>query len=808
MCWVELADLGDPADVAPAVAAAAGVLIDPAQGGLDSLRAQLAERRLLLCLDNCEHLLDAAADVAGVLCRHCPGTSIVCTSREPLGLAGEVVWRVPPLAPHEARALFVERTGTGLGRDEEAIATMCARLDGSPLALELAAAWAGTLTPHQIEAGLDDRFALLVRSPRDAVPRHSSLLASMAWSHDLLDEHDRAVFRRLAVFAGGFDLAAAREVCAGGGVEPDAVLGAIARLVDKSLVVAQDAGGEARYRLLETIREYAADRLRAAGERAAAADRHLDHMLARVRAVAPELDRDRDGWRVALAREHDNLRAALEHGLAADDPTRARQLAAELPWLWQMSRQGREGMAVLRRAIDRAPDERSTLQARLLAGVALVADTADPLDVELHAAERAAELAAEHGDERPLALCVQLAAVAKLYTDLDGCVETALESEAIAARSGEGFMADTGPALRGMVSCLRDDHERARELLSTAAERLAARGDRSVASTALAFLSGSALATGDLDGARELGERAVATAAPLADHLRVGMGRSALALALGTAGDVAAGLRALDPLVPLLEGTAFLPEVGRALGLLHLWAGDAERAIARLSIEAGSTDGGAPTYFAVRALPAYAAALREQGRADEAAAAAARGVALARARVMPAALAAGLAEQARQQADLDLAHEALAIRAAHGLRPSVVESLEQVAALEGGEQRVRLLAAAATARAAMSLPARPAAVEDEHAEAWQAGAALSLEEAAAYASRARGPRRRPDSGWGSLTPAELEVVRLAVDGLTNPQIGARLFMSRSTVKTHLSHVYAKLDVANRTELAAVAAANL
>ena len=816
VCWVELADVADAAEVAAAVAMAAGVLIDPSRGALDSLRAQLAARRMLLCLDNCEHVLTAAAEVAGSLCRDCPGVTIVCTSREPLAVAGETVWRVPPLDPREARALFVERAarrGADLVVDEHAIASMCSRLDGSPLALELAAAWAQTLTPRQIEAGLDDRFALLVRSPRDAVPRHSSLLASMAWSHDLLDEGDRAVLRRLAVFAGGFDVDAARAVCAFGEIEPGAVLGALGRLVDKSLVVARQVGGEARYRLPETIREYAADRLRAAGERSAVADRHLDHMLARVRALAPELERDRDRWRIALAREHDNLRAALEYGLGAEDPARARQLAAELPWLWQMSRQGREGMDVLRRAIDRTPDERSALQARLLAGVALVADTAGPLDVELDAAERAAELAAEHGDERLLALCVQLAAVAKLYTDLDGCVRTALESEAIAARAGERFMAETGPALRGMVLHLRDEHEQACELLGSAAERLTALGERGVASTALAFLAGSARLTGDLDAARDIGERSVATAAPLADHLRIGMGRSALALSLATAGDVDGGLEALAPVVPLLEAAPFLPEVNRALGLLHLWAGEPGEAVRRLRAEAGSTDGGQPTYLAVRALPALAAALREAGRADEAADAAARAVAHARARDMPAVLADGLHEQARQQPDpdaaLELAHEALALRAARGLRIHVVDSLELLAELGAGgaEQRVRLLAAAAAARQALSLPARdPGDLRDD--PDWEAGAALSLEDAVAYASRARGRRDRPDSGWDSLTPAELEVVRLAVDGLTNPQIGARLFMSRSTVKTHLAHVYAKLDVANRTELAALAAAEL
>ena len=357
------------------------------------------------------------------------------------------------------------------------------------------------------------------------------------------------------------------------------------------------------------------------------------------------------------------------------------------------------------------------------------------------------------------------------------------------------------------------------ELLRGAAEALVAQGERGVGSTALAFWSGSARLTGDLAGARELAERSVATAAPLADHLRIGMGRSALALALGTEGDVAGGLAALAPVLPLVEGAGaapFLPEVGRALGLLHLWAGDAEAAVRWLSAEAGSTDGGLPTYLAVRAMPPLAAALRSAGRVEEASAVAARAVELARERDMPAVLADALVEQAWLEDAPDLHHEALAIRDDHGLRLGVVESLEAIAVLGTGsdEQDARLLAAAGAARSALGRrapgrvgrgrepPKRLQGLDD----AWAAGAALSLDEAAAYARRARGSRRRPEHGWESLTTAEREVVQLAVEGLTNPEIGARLFMSRSTVKTHLSHVYGKLGVANRTELAALAGA--
>ena len=339
-------------------------------------------------------------------------------------------------------------------------------------------------------------------------------------------------------------------------------------------------------------------------------------------------------------------------------------------------------------------------------------------------------------------------------------------------------------------------------LLSEAAEALVARGERGVGSTALAFWSGSARLTGDLAGARELAERSVATAAPLADHLRIGMGRSALALALGAAGDVPAGLAALAPVLPLLEGEGaapFLPEVGRALGLLHLWAGDPEAAVRWLSAEAASTDGGSPTYLAVRAMPPLATALRRVGRESEADAVAARAVELARERDMPAVLADALAEQG-------LHHEALAIRADHGLRLGLVESWRR--SLGTGSRRAA--AGRGGRRTARNGSAGGVRAEPRDDDRFGGGVARGRGAVAGGGGGVRPPRPRlpppARSGWESLTTAEREVVRLAVEGLTNPEIGARLFMSRSTVKTHLSHVYGKLGVANRTELAALAGA--
>jgi predicted ATPase/DNA-binding CsgD family transcriptional regulator len=840
--WVELEALSDPAQVAEVAAATTGVLVEPVQGPLRSLTVQLRDCRTLVCLDNCEQVLEGAAEVAQALLRSGAEVTVLATSREPLGVAGETVWQVPPLSEDDALALFLERASlvrpgfTLDGSSEAAVRTMCRRLDGIPLALELAAAWLRTLTPTRIAAGLDDRFALLVRGPRDAVPRHQTLEASIAWSHALLAEPDRVVFRRLAVFAGGFGLEAARAVAAGGAVARDQVLDALGRLVDKSLVVAEERDGEARYRLLETIRQYAADRLAEAGEAAATRDRHLAWFLAFAEALEPERQRDLDAWRTRLEHEHDNLRAALDWGLSAPDPERGRRLAAGLPWLWHLHRHGGEGLEYLRRAIDRAPDDRSALQARLLTGIALVADTASPLGLEFDAAQRALAIATEQGDERLRALCLTLSAVGRFYTDFGAAWALTVDAGRAAEAAGDAFVADAARALQGIILHLRDRHQEAEPLLESAVEGLLHR-HRGIAATTLAFQASGALATGRVDLARRLAERAVRVAEPLGDYLRVGSTRSALAIVHGLAGDVDGGLRLLRPVVRLVEdaGTdVFVPGMAHAMGLLQLWGDDAEAAASWFARAARSTDRGTETWLVAQSLPGLGAALISLGRLDQAREVLDRAVAVAGRLDMPRVLADALEQLGHLAAAADdvdraieLHQQALAVRVEHGLRTFSVDSLEALAALaaraEPAPEAVRLLAAGDQARAAMTYPRDPARRRAHQAtvaglraalgerpfrQAWAEGARLTLDEVVAYARRSRGARRRPAAGWASLTPTELDVVRLAVDGLSNPQIGSRLFMSRGTVKTHLSHVYAKLGVANRTELATLATSRL
>ncbi len=813
-CWADLASTADPRAVPELVAAAAGVL--PATGDASAALARgLAGRRMLVCLDNCEHVVSAAAEATLALVRGCPGVTVLATSREPLGVTGETVWRVPPLTGDDGVALFEERAGGSAGRPD-AVRTACARLDGIPLAIELAAAWSGTLSAEEILAGLDDRFALLVRGPRGVAARHQTLAASMAWSHDLLDEADRVLFRRLGVCHGGFTLETAQSVCAAGRM---AVLGGLRRLVDKSLVVADTRGSVTRYRMAETIRAYAAARLAASGELDQARDRHLDACLALAEAAAPLLDRDKDEWRAVVGAERENLHAALDWGLSLADPGRGRRLAACLPWLWHLGGRGHEGIAVFRRAIALGADERTAVQARLLTGLALIADTTNPDGLEYDAATAALEIAEEAGDVPAACLARLLGALGLFARDAEAAWSLAETARERARAAGEGFVADGAAALMGIILHLRDDHAGAEPLLREAVAGLLSRGDRGVASTAIGFLACGALYAGDLVRARELARDAVWTASPLADHHRAGSAASVLATVEIAAGRLDEARAALDPMVRLAEGAdppLFVPGLARAMGALLLCSGRAGDAVAWLEQE-GAWAGGDPLdRLAPPTLTGLAAALRAAGDAEAAAAVCERALATARRAGMPRVAADALEQSAFLAADParaeELHHEALALRAEHGLWLYCTDSLEALAAdFAAPVDAVRLLAACDRAREESGRPRtatgpREALGEAADAAAWAEGRALDLPSAVEYARRARGRRGRPSSGWASLTPTERTVVRLAAEGLSNPEIGSRLFMSRSTVKTHLSHVYAKLGVTNRTELAARAQA--
>ncbi|MEU2403843.1 BTAD domain-containing putative transcriptional regulator [Streptomyces rubiginosohelvolus] len=366
--WLaELAPVDDPDTVPEAVLTALGARETVLRGaGAEELRAtdrtaadplvrlteHCAPRSMLLLLDNCEHVIGGAAALADQLLSHCPRLTILATSREPLGVPGEFVRPVDPLPDPMALRLLAERgaaarPGFRTDADEAtaaACAEICRRLDGLPLAIELAAARLRMLTPRQIADRLDDRFRLLTNGSRTVLPRQQTLRAVVDWSWDLLDDAERAVLRRLSVFAGGCSLAAAEEVCAlpaapgGPAVDSLDVAALLGSLVDKSLVVAAPGDdGEMRYRLLETVGEYAAERLAEAGEREAVERRHLVHFRELARITGPRVRGS--GQREAIAvlqREYENLRTALRHAVTARDEHEALCIVLSMAWYWML----------------------------------------------------------------------------------------------------------------------------------------------------------------------------------------------------------------------------------------------------------------------------------------------------------------------------------------------------------------------------------------------------------------------------------------------------------------------------------------
>jgi non-specific serine/threonine protein kinase len=395
---VDLSSLTDEGLVAQAVGAALGIRERPGQPIARSRVEALGEHEVLLVLDNCEHVLDACAAVADRLLRACPGLRILATSREPLRIEGETRWMLPPLrlpppagdasgeiGLTEAVLLFRDRaraldasfqlTDGNIG----AVADVCRRMDGLPLAIELAATWIPVLPPDEIARRLDARLALLARGSRAAQPRQQTLRASLDWSYDMLSEADRVLFRRLAVFAGGWTLDAAEAVCPGpsaqvdGDAEEQDVLASLGRLADKSLVKVDTAASGVRYRFLETVRQYAEEKLRASDEAERLAARHAAFFVDLAARATSELTGPPSADKhIQLEAEHDNLRATVRWVIGCADADAAHLLGAALARFSQIGNHLAEGRAWLAEILTLS-NEPTVGRARVLIGAGLLA---------------------------------------------------------------------------------------------------------------------------------------------------------------------------------------------------------------------------------------------------------------------------------------------------------------------------------------------------------------------------------------------------------------------------------------------------
>jgi len=519
--FVELAPLTDPALVAGSVAGALGVAEQADRPVLDSLVQAVKARRMLVILDNCEHVVEEAARVAETLLRACPEVRLLATSREPLRVGGERVYRLPPLAVppksvslgadealrYSAISLFAERAvaADAMFRlsDESApaVAEICRRLDGIALAIELAAARVNVLEPRRLAKLLDERFRVLSLGSRTALPRQQTMWALIDWSYDLLAEREQQLFRRLAVFAGGWTLEAAVEVAACDDTET-----LLWTLVDKSLVVVEPSGDEERYRFLESTHEYARRRLEASGEAEHVAGRHAAWMAAfaeRAKAALetmPEL-----AWFEHVDAELDNVRAALDWSLKrAHAPALGAGLAAALGEYWP-PRQRREGRMWLEAALAAVDAEREpSLAAALALGLAATL----PLSVER--VERAAAVVAAFravGDERELVRALRLYGDALIFADALDASEAALnEGVEIARRIGERRRLVVLLDALGAVRRLRGDFGGARLRQQEALDLSLARGGVAgrYHAQALANLGELEFALGNVERAIEL----------------------------------------------------------------------------------------------------------------------------------------------------------------------------------------------------------------------------------------------------------------------------------------------------------------
>ena len=411
--YVDLAPITDPDVVPVTVARALGLPDQPGRSTMDTLLGFIRDRHMLVVLDNCEHLLDASAALCVSVLGAAPRLTVLATSREPLGVTGEATWRVPSLSlADEAIELFTDRARRARPdfrvTDDNAarITEICRRLDGMPLAIELAAARVRALSLAEIVDSLHDRFRLLTGGARTAVRRQQTLRASVDWSHALLTQPERVLFRRLAVFVGGFDLDAAQAVAGDDEVERYQVLDQLTLLVDKSLVVADDSAGRTRYRLLETVRQYAQEKLGESGEADAVRSCHRDYYTAMAAVLDAPAGHDYERRIEQAETEIDNLRAAFGWSRENSDVELALALASSLQPLWQARGRLREGLVWFDAALADLDAQHAevapAVRARALADRAVLAVSVGAAD-SLDQAQQALAIAREVDDPALLA---------------------------------------------------------------------------------------------------------------------------------------------------------------------------------------------------------------------------------------------------------------------------------------------------------------------------------------------------------------------------------------------------------------------
>ena len=844
---VELAPVTRPVDVARALASALSVEELPGQELTDTLLARLSERRLLVVLDNCEHLLEACAELVDALLSGCPGVRVLATSREPLGLPAELVWPLAPLAVPDAEeeksspealmacpavALFCLRASAvqpGFALNTyvaPSVAEICRRLDGIPLAIELAAARLESLTPGEIARRLADRFHLLTKASPADPPRHQTLQAALDWSHDLLSVSERALLRRLSVFVGGFDSEAAAAVCAGGPLDAGQVTDVLERLVAKSLVVADAHSSAARYRLLETIRAYGTDRLEEAGETVELRAAHARWCLALAEEAEPELTGpDQRRWLDRLEVERANLRAAIEWSLGHGEPERALRLTSALVLFWRLRGPFSEGRELLQASLSAGEGAAIDLRCRALWGAGFMTLMMADFKAAIPLLEASLAGFRELGDRGGCARALLILANANQFRDRERVLPLLSESAALAREADDSWCLAHALAIAGFERGNRDELAPARELFEDAVAVAHEARDPQGLRIGLIGLGWITVTQGDYSTAEGVLEEAVTVTRELgADwdqakallHLAsLAQGRGQYARArelLEEARNLLGEASPMDMSVSLVK----LAEVSCAEGDLRAAHDLLDQAlilapvdapghvtvllgIGHLAVEEADSDTARDRFE--EALEGALAASDCLGRAQ----------ALYGLGRLPSA--------PGETAATRLLKEALRLFLEIGSGPRITDCLESLAGLAAKDGRhehaARLLGTAQAHRDANGwarASRRPALSEAELATpdqvsaarsldaALAAGAALSLEQAAAEALEGPPEAGSSGRGWASLTKREQEVAVLGAEGLTNSEIADQLSITPGTARIHLSNIFLKLAIAKRGEL--------
>jgi predicted ATPase/class 3 adenylate cyclase len=736
----ELAPLAEPALLPRAVAAALGLHEEAGRALPETLIEHLRHKTALLLLDNCEHLVAACAELARSLLRSCPHLRILATSRQALRLSGEARYPVPGLSvpdpghlpppelvgSYEAVRLFVARAQEQqplfvlTEHSAPLVAAVCARLDGMPLAIELAAARIGSLPLEAIAERLDVRLRLLAGGPRDLPARQRTLRATMDWSWELLEERERALLRRLAVFAGGWTLPAAEALGAAGGVDGWEVLDLLDSLTGKSLVQLEETAAETRYGLLETVREYSLEALVASGEEERVREVHATYCLALAEQLEPILEGPGQEQALRqLAAEHDNLGVALEWALASNPGPIGLRLAAALQRYWTICCHFSEGRRWLAALLDAAPDTEPALRARALqAAGALAYNLGDLAQAEAWGRESLRLLRAL-GDLPGIALVLHdLGNVVSQRADYDEAV--ALFEESLALRRSLGDRLGMARSLHnlGTIAYEQGDYPRAVALLEEPLAIHRELGDLAGTSIVLGNLGALAMARGELARARELLEESLALRDQLGD-------RSGYAFTLMNLGTLLAGQgEAREAVERLRESVGILREVGDRKHLAT-----ALNYLARVHLALGDPDGASG--LCAESMAIHEANGDRRGAAE---------VLLTRGRV-------GAARGNHAGALASLAQCMREVQQIEN-RALLVECLEAVAAVHAAQgdaaRAARLCGATAALRDAMGAPRVPAEQaaldrvaaglrgelgEEGYRAAWRAGAGLSLDAA-------------------------------------------------------------------------------